>query len=109
MMFWAGLLDEPRVTVPKTMLTGSRTMKAGASPVPVSAAVAWSAMLLPGVLPKTVSVPDLAPASLGEKVTWMTQVAEPVSDLPAQASDSVKSPLIATLVTVNRPPPESEI
>ncbi len=68
-MFPAGLLDEPSVTVPKFMLLGSSTIAAGASPVPASATVACNAVLLPGALPKTVSTPVRAPAAVGEKVT----------------------------------------
>jgi hypothetical protein len=68
-MFWAGLLDDPSVTVPKLMLVGSRTIAAGASPVPASITVACKGVLLPGALPKTVSAPALAPAAVGTKVT----------------------------------------
>ena len=108
-MFWAGLLDEPRVTVPKAALAGSRTIMAGASPVPVREAVARSTTVLPGVLPETVRTPVLCPEAVGKKVTWTAQLAVPERVLPAQVSDSLKSPVIATLVTVSCPFPKFDI
>jgi hypothetical protein len=84
-MFSAGLLDDPSVTV------------------------ACKAVLLPEALPKTVSTPDLAPAAVGEKLTWIGHVIEPESVLLAHALDCVKSPLMATLVTVNCPSPKFDI
>jgi hypothetical protein len=108
-MFSAGLLDDPSVTVPKLALAGVSTIIAGASPVPPSVAVACKAVLLPEALPKTVSTPDLAPAAVGEKLTWIGHVIEPESVLLAHALDCVKSPLMATLVTVNCPSPKFDI
>jgi hypothetical protein len=84
-----GALEVPRAWVGKIMLVADRlTIGAGGMPVPVSATVCG----LDGLVELSVifSVPVRVPVAVGEKVTFMVQLA-PAATLPPQLSVSANS------------------
>jgi hypothetical protein len=82
----------PSIQPPKPAVAGLSVIAPEGTPVPFSATVNCP----PGILTATVNIPVLLPISVGEKLTWIAQLAPAATFTFAQLSVSLKSPLAET-------------